>query len=421
MQNYRQLFSIPEFRVLFAANSLNVAASSVASLALGTLTYAQTGSPVLSAFVMFGGPLVRLVSSWFLLSLADLLRPRTALMVAVGVMAGGNLLQAIPGSAIGLRLVLLMVPWIILSATSGTFGALLSDVVPEGGFVFARATSNVSSGAMQIVGFSLGGVLLLHFSPTELFAGSAGTNLLVLLLCRWGLSDRSPRAQGKAVRRSRTVNRLLIGSPVLRPVYLALWLPNGLIVGCEALIVPYSGARAGFLFSATALGMLIGDVGMGRFVPPAFRDRLVEPARLLLAAPYLVFLTQPSLGLACLLAAVASIGYSASLPLQERLVSWTAADIRGQVLGLYAVGTSSMQGVGAVMAGDLASLLGGDRHAAGLGIGLAATASFLVTVSLIPGLRRSRQNRPVIKVGITPYEDKPTETAHTERRTSADA
>ncbi|WP_328998392.1 hypothetical protein OHA18_28515 [Kribbella sp. NBC_00709] len=399
MQTYRQLFSVPEFRVLFVTNSLNVAAGSVASLALGTLTYTQTGSPVLSAFVMFGGPLVRLVSSWFLLSLADLLRPRTALMVALGVMAAGNILQAIPGVAIGLRLMLLMVPWIILSATSGTFGALLSDVVPEGGFVFARATSNLATGAMQIVGFSMGGVLLLHFSPTELFVGSAATNLLALLMCRWGISNREPRARGRAVRRSRAVNRLLLGSPVLRPVYLALWLPNGLIVGCEALIVPYSGARAGFLFSATAVGMLVGDIGMGRFVPQAFRDRLVEPARLLLAAPYLLFLLQPSFALACLLAAVASVGYSASLPLQERLMTWTAADIRGQVLGLYAVGTSSMQGVGAVLAGGLASLLGGGSRAAGLGIGLAATASFLVTVSLIPGLRRSRQDRRVVMVG----------------------
>lgn len=202
------------------------------------------------------------------------------------------------------------------------------------------------------------------------------------------------------MRRSRAVNGLLLGSSVLRPVYLALWLPNGLIVGCEALIVPYSGARAGFLFSAAAFGMLVGDVGMGRFVPPAFRDRLVEPARLLLAAPYLLFFFQPSLGLACLLAALGSVGYCASLPLQERLVTWTAADIRGQVLGRYSVGMSSMQGVGAVLAGAVATLLGGDSRAAGLGIGLAATASFLVTVSLIPGLRRSRQNQPVVMLGV---------------------
>lgn len=401
MRTYRELFSVPEFRVLFAATSLNVAAGSVASLALGTVTYAETGSPVLSAFMMFGGPLVRLAASWFLLSLADLWRPRTALMVACGAIAGGNALQAIPHLPIALRLVFLILPWILLSATSGTMVALISDVVPEGAFVFARSTSNIAVGVMQIVGFSLGGVLLLRFSATELFLGSALTDLLVVLLCRVGLGDHPPRARGRAVRRSRAVNRLLLGSRVLRPVYLALWVPNGLVVGCEALILPYAGSRAGFMFSATALGMLAGDVGMGRFVPASRRDRLVEPARLLLAAPYLFFFLQPSLGPAFLLAAVASVGVCASLPLQERLVTWTSPDIRGQVLGLYTVGMSSMQGVGALLAGGLASLLGGDAHAAGVAIGVAATASFLVTLALIPGLRRSRQGRPVEAVSLS--------------------
>ena len=90
MRTYRELFAIGEFRTLFTTTSLNVAAGSVGSLALGTLTYAETGSPVLSAFVMFGGPLVRLVSSWFLLSLADLWRPRTAMMLAAAIMGVGR-------------------------------------------------------------------------------------------------------------------------------------------------------------------------------------------------------------------------------------------------------------------------------------------------------------------------------------------
>ena len=67
MRTYRELFGIREFRVLFTTTSLNVAAGSVGSLALGTLTYQETGSPLLAAFVMFGGPLVRLATSWFLL------------------------------------------------------------------------------------------------------------------------------------------------------------------------------------------------------------------------------------------------------------------------------------------------------------------------------------------------------------------
>ena len=179
---------------------------------------------------------------------------------------------------------------------------------------------------------------------------------------RLGLADHPPRASGRAVQRSRAVNRLLLGSSVLRPVYLALWVPNGLVVGCEALIVPFAG-RGGYLFAATAVGMLAGDVLMGRVVPPHLRDRLVEPARLLLAVPWLLLPAGASMPLACVLAAVASVGYCASLPLQERLVSRTSADIRGHVLGLHGLGMTSMQGAGALLAGGVATLLGADARA----------------------------------------------------------
>jgi MFS family permease len=400
MRTYRELFAIPEFRVLFTTTSLNVAGGSVGSLALGTLTYAETGSPLLSAFVMFGGPLVRLTTSWFLLSLADLWRPRAAMMLAAGMMAAADALQAIPGLPMSLRLVFLIVPWILLSATGGSMIALVSDVVPEGSFVFARATINIAVGVMQIVGYGLGGLLLLAFTTSQLFLGAAAACLIALVLIRVGIRDHAPRASGKAVQRSRAVNALLFRSPVLRPVYLSLWVPNGLVVGCEALIVPYAGTRAGFLFAATALGMLAGDVLMGRVIPPDLRDRLVEPARFLLAVPWLPFLFQPSLPIACALAAVASIGYCASLPLQERLVTRTAPDIRGHVLGLHGLGMTAMQGVGALLAGAVATLLGSDGHAAGLAIGVMAAASVLVTLALVPGLQRSRQDRPVEVVAL---------------------
>ena len=57
MKTYRQLFAIREFRVLFLVQCLNIGSYAVASLALGTITFAATGSPVLTALAMFGAPL----------------------------------------------------------------------------------------------------------------------------------------------------------------------------------------------------------------------------------------------------------------------------------------------------------------------------------------------------------------------------
>jgi predicted MFS family arabinose efflux permease len=88
----------------------------------------------------------------------------------------------------------------------------------------------------------------------------------------------------------------------------------------RALFVPYAGHHAGWLFASGAAGMLLGDIVVGRFLTEAVRERLVGPLRILLAVPYLGFATAPTLPLACVLAFVASIGFAASLPLQERLI-----------------------------------------------------------------------------------------------------
>jgi len=104
--------------------------------------------------------------------------------------------------------------------------------------------------------------------------------------------------------------------------------PNGLIVGCESLFVAYAPRHAGLLFASAALGMLAGDTLAGRFVPHRWRERLGTPLRLLLAAPYLIFIMHPALPLAVAAIVLASIGYSATLLLQQRLTTLTPDKLR---------------------------------------------------------------------------------------------
>lgn len=394
MRTYRELCGVAEFRVLFAARCLIVGGYSFASLALGTLAYAETGSPVLTAFVMFGGPLVRLLAAPYLLSLADLWRPRTALAAGAGVNAVSMGVQAIPDLPIVVRLVLLTVPWVLTSATVGATPALVADILPEGSYVFGRATLNIATGVMQISGYGLSGVLLAVMSTSPMFLGVAFAELIVVALVLRGLRDHPPRAEGTAVARSRAVNRVLLQrSSGLRPVFLAMWVPPGLIVGCESLLVPYAGDKAGLVFAAGALGMLAGDVAMGRFVAPGRHQRWFWPAQWLLPLPWLLFVLEPGWVTACLLVAAASFGFCATLPLQERLVERTADDLRGHALGLQHLGMMGGQGVGALVGGALATALatalGSDRDAAGVAMTILAAAALLVTAALVPGLRRT--------------------------------
>lgn len=390
MKTYRHLFTVPEFRTLFATQCLMVLAGSISSLALGTIMYAATGSPILTALSMFGGPLVKLVGSSLLLSLSDLLRPRQGMIIGDATLVVTCLMQAIPGLDWGWRFLLIAIPWLVSTAVGGSAIALIADILPEGAFVLGRSTMNTAVGVMQIAGYGLGGALVLLLGPTRLFLAAAVLGAVAVVLLRLGLADHPPRdTAAGVVGRTRTVNRVLLGSPVLRPIFLCLWVPNGIIVGCEALFVPYAGDRAGWLFAAGAAGMLLGDVVIGRFVSAHARERLVEPLRLLLAAPYLLFLLEPSLPIACLLAFVASMGFAASLPLQERLLGHSDEKHRGQVFGLNSTGLMVMQGVGALLGGGVAQLIGHGTTGVAVTMTGLAGLSLLVTASLTRGLRRS--------------------------------
>ncbi|MEO9151242.1 MAG: hypothetical protein ABI243_02485 [Lapillicoccus sp.] len=386
MRTYREIFAIPEFRVLFLTRCVTMAAISIEGLALATTTYASTGSTVLTALALFGGPLVTLAGSATVLGASDSVGARRASIVMPVAYAVACLLQALPHLSWGWRFAILAVPYLAGSATSGSTMRLLHEIVPPEGFVLGRATLNLAVGVMQVAGYGLGGFLLLRFSPSTLFLIAAVGAATTALVLRFGLQERPPSQSPRGlVRRTRSINRTLLGSGVIRPLYLAMWVPNGLIVGCEALFLPFGGATgAGYLFAVTAAGMLLGDVLMGRVVAPERRDRLIEPLRLLLALPYLGFLLSPSLPVAMVLGFVASIGYSASLPLQERLVGATDASNRGQVFGLASTGLMVGQAVGAAIGGAVAVVLA-PAHA----IVVLAATSVVVTVALTPGLRRS--------------------------------
>ena len=387
MPTYRELFSVPEFRVLFVNRCVVMLSVAASGLALGTITYAATGSPVLTALAMFGGPLVSLVASQLLLASSDSVRPRTAMMWQMAAPMVANGLQAVPGLPWQARFGLLAIPYVVNAMFSGTQWVVVREVVPEGSFVLARSTLNLAVGGMQVVGYGVGGVALLWLSPQDLFLVAAVADAVCLVNLRLGLRDRPARGRGdgNVVRRTARVNRLLLGSAVTRPLYVAMWVPNGLVVGAEALYVPYGhGSVAGYLFAAAAAGMMLGDLVVGRFVPHRLRDRLIGPLRITLAAPYLLLLLSPPASVTVAVAFVASVGYAAGLPLQERLFAHTDTTVQGQAMGLYGTGLMVWQAIGALVGGLVATVVS-PAHA----MGLMAVGSVLVTVANTPGLRRS--------------------------------
>jgi MFS family permease len=381
---YREVFAVPEFRPLFTAICVRTAAGTLEGLALATLVYSATRSPLLSALAMFGSSFAQVIGAATLLSAADRVPPRQA-MVAIGlIFTAGTLLMAVPGLPVSGLLLVTLAMGLASSAGGGIQWGLVTEIVPADLYILGRSVFNMSVGVMQIAGFAVGGALVSLASPRGALLVAAALYLASTIAVRVALAPRPARAAGRiSVSETLRVNARLWAVPARRYVYLALWVPNGLIVGCEALYIPYAPGWASALFIGAALGMLAGDTVMGRFVPRHWRHRLATPLRLLLAVPYLVFVLRPPAAVAVAAVCLASVGYSASLLLQDQLVAVTPESMRGQALGLQSSGMLTMQAVGAAVAGALAQWL-----PTATTMTVTAAASIAVTLALTPGLRR---------------------------------
>ncbi|MER5691191.1 MFS transporter [Streptomyces mirabilis] len=395
MRSYSDLFRTREFTPLFLSSALNSAASTIAGLALGTLVYRATDSPLLSAVSMFGPQLAQVVGATTLLSAADRLAPRATMTGIALSFAVGTAVTATPGLPVWGLFLLISVLGLVSSLGGGVRWGLLNEILSKDGYLLGRSVFNMANGLTQITGYATGGVLVAVLSPRITLAGAAVLYLAAALITRFGMTRRAPRATGRpSIAQTWRTNALLWSSRPRRTTYLLLWIPNGLIVGCESLYVSYAPDRAGLLFAFAAFGMFVGDVTTGRFIPPAVRGRLGIPFLLLLATPYLLFALRPGAAVAAGAVALASVGFGASLIQQERLMALTPDELSGHALGLHSSGMLTMQGVSAALAGSVAQLTSP---------GTAMTVMAITSVAATLLISASRQ-RPEVS---TPQQKQP--------------
>ncbi|WP_416960646.1 MFS transporter [Streptomyces sp. Agncl-13] len=393
MRSYRELFRTPEYTPFFFSFAAQNAALTISGLALATLVYKATESPLLSAVSMFGPQLAQMLGATFFLSGADRLPPRVTLTGINTAFAVCTALLALPGLPIGAIFGIVFLQGLIASLGGGVSGGLLNEILPKDGYLLGRSVFNMASGLMQVTGFAAGGALLAVLSPRVCLLLAAALYATTALLLRLGLTARPPRSAGRpSVAATWRTNALLWSSRPRRLTYLGMWVPNGLVVGCESLYVSYDSRSAGVLFASAALGMFAGDLTLGRFVPRALRTRLDIPLRLLLATPYLFFAFRPGMPWAAMAVCVASVGYGASLVLQERLMELTPDELAGHALGLRSAGMLTMQGVGAAVAGTVAQLT-----TPATAMTLVAVASVAVTLTLAMLGRQVRGEIPEVQ------------------------
>ncbi|MFB4284225.1 MFS transporter [Nonomuraea sp. MTCD27] len=394
---YREVFAVGQFRVLFTGYTLFLGGETVKMLALSVTVYAGTGSPLLAALAYVAGFLPYALGGTLLLAYADRWPPRA-------VMVGYDLVRAAVAAvlAAGLlsptaMLVLVFVAGIPSAVASAARGALLPELLDGDRYVLGRAVFSMAAGGTQVIGFAVGGTLIAALGPYGALWITVASCLLSAALLRLRLAERPRRgtAAGYAVRETWRVNRELLRTPAIRSLLLAQWLPPALVVGAEGVLVPYAVRvgtpdSAGLLFTAVALGMLTGDLAIGRLVTPERRERLAGPLALLLGAPLLGFVLSPGPVIAALLLAVSGFGVAYQLGLARRFLAAVPEANRGQAFGLALTGTMTSQGLFAAGGGAL-----GEVAAPGLVVGAAGAASLLAVLGLWRVLAPPRAERRI--------------------------
>ncbi|MEU5145959.1 MFS transporter [Streptomyces yangpuensis] len=382
---YRDLLRIREFSGLYVSFTLTAAAGALSGIALGTLVDRQTGSPFLTAVSMYGATFATVLGALTLMSVADGKRPRRTLLLLQLASLAGVCAQAVPGLPLAARFALLLFLGLFQSLGTGARLGLLAEVVPVSAYAPARSLMNITSGGTAILGYAAGAVLLRDTGPQGVFAAAASLAALGAAVVAATVREHSVRPTRRpGLRQTWRTNAELFSHPGRRALLLALWVPGGLVVGCEALFISYDPGHAGTYLAAGSAGMLLGDLIVGRLLTAGQRRRHAFALRLLLAAPFLLFAVHPPAPVLAVAVFVAGAGFAATLPLQEQLLELTPEAVRGQVQGVESAGRMTWQGLGAMIAGGLAQGLG-----PGPAIALAAAASLAVTL-LARWSRRAR-------------------------------
>ena len=383
---YRDALERSEFRALFVSQLASIAGTSVAAVALTVLVFQRTASPLLSSLTFALGFVPYLLGGGLLSAVVDRVPPRRLVArcnVAAALVAAG---MAWPSAPIWLLLALLVVIGTLTSLAGGAQAELVRTVVPSAAYVPARSLLRIVSQLAQIGGNAVGGALLVVLTPSGAILANAVSFGVAAVVIRVGVSDvplSGRRTESAVLRDSLAGMRTVFAMRELRRLLLLSWLVPAFTVAPEALAAPYVAGRGGasslvgVWLVALPAGTVLGDLaGVWRLGARSQR-RIVAPAAALSFVPYLVFVAHPSIAVALPLIAVAGLGSLYSLGLDLRVRDAAPEHLFARVMTLNSAGLTTLQGLGFVLAGATAQLVGPPAAIAIAGVcGIAAAAAF---------------------------------------------
>jgi predicted MFS family arabinose efflux permease len=382
---YAEVLAEPRFRVLLGTRTLAVAADSLRVFALATLTFTTTGSPLLGAVAFGIGFVPQLLGTALFGAAADTIAARPLIAGGYGLEFVVALVLALGNLPIGVNLALVATVAMLTPVFAGAANRLVAQALTGDGYVLGRSLFSVASSGAQLLGLAGGGLAVAAMGSRRALLLTAALHLVAALAARLGLANLPASAGGRRGPggHSWRGNRRLLADRRIRLLLLAHWLPPLFVVGAESLLVPYAAARgypagaAGLLLACLPAGMIVGNLLVGRLIPPRAREHLVTPLIAAQGLPLVVLAAAvPEWAAAALLATVGA-GFGYVLGLQRPFLDAVPVDDRGLAFGLQSSGLMTAQGIGPALFGALAVLSGTAPAVAAAGAATVATAALL--------------------------------------------
>ncbi|MEE1821974.1 MFS transporter [Streptomyces sp. BE20] len=403
---YGQVFAVTRFRAVFAGRLLGVLSDTLRSVALAVLVFDRTASPLLTAMTLTIGFLPQAVGGLFLAAMADRFSPRTLISTGYALQCAVGLVLAFGHLPVAAALGLVAAVACLTPVTTGAAGRVLAEILTGDTYVLGRSLSYLVAVSAQMVGMAAGGALVVWLGVERTMLVTAGAHLIASVISRLCLSGPkavrtggstaggsaalggSLVAGGSIVRRTLQGNAALVAAPGVLKLIMVQCLPAAYLAAAGSLLIPYAAQRAfgptetGTLLAATSVGMLIGDVVVGRAFAPATRERLVLPLLLVMGAPPVTLvldLPYPAVAAAYV---ITGVGSAYLLGLQRRFLEAVPPHLQGQSFALLNTTTMTIQGVGPLVFGVLAEFL-----PVGLAIALTGVSSVTTTLLLRSAIR----------------------------------
>ncbi|MFF7400798.1 MFS transporter [Streptomyces murinus] len=392
---YREVLAEPRFRLLFTTRTVAITADSLRITTFSVLVFTATGSALFSALSFGISFLPQLFGSLLFGSLADRLPPRALIAGGYALECAAAVLLALVRMPIAASLGVVALIALATPLFSGASSRLVARWLEGDAYVLGRSLNNMASSGAQLFGLALGGAAVAVLGAHRALAVSAALYLGCALAVRLRLPRLEPgasggtsggaRGDGGAVRASLRGAGLLLRGRTVRRLMLAQWLPSAFVAGAEGLIVAYAGGRHfapgwyAVLMGCLPVGMLIGDLLVGRLLRPPTRERLVVPLVVLMGLPLIGFAAEPGVGVSCALLLLTGSGFAYGLGLQRPFLDALPQDGQGQAFGLLGSGNMTLQGIGPACFGSVAEGIGTGGAIALAGGAAALTAGWILS------------------------------------------